>query len=179
MTRKEKNEIVETLARQLASTDYFYIIDAEGLNVEAINDFRRKCVQAGVVYQVVKNTLISKALEKLESGVAYSTFSDTVLKGVSGILFSKDIGSTPAKIIKDFRKQRRSEGPFLKGASIDEELFIGEEHLDALSQLKSKAQLLGELITLLNTPIASVIVLLQSGKHQLAGLMKALAARET
>ena len=109
MTRKEKNEIVETLARQLASTDYFYIIDAEGLNVEAINDFRRKCVQAGVVYQVVKNTLISKALEKLESGVAYSTFSDTVLKGVSGILFSKDIGSTPAKIIKEFRKQRKLE----------------------------------------------------------------------
>lgn len=178
MTRKEKNEIVETLAEQLASTDYFYIIDAEGLNIEEINDFRRKCFQAGIVYQVVKNTLISKALEKLESEVDYSTFSDTVLKGFSGILFAKDIGSTPAKIIKEFRKQRRLESPFLKGASIDKELFIGEEHLDPLSQLKSKVELLGELIALLNAPITNVMASLQSGKHQLAGLMRALAAKE-
>jgi large subunit ribosomal protein L10 len=178
MTRKEKNEIVETLASQLAATNYFYIIDAEGLNIEEVNDFRRKCFQEGVAYQVVKNTLISKALEKLESGVDYSSFSDAVLKGFSGILFAKDIGSTPAKIIKDFRKQRRLGSPLLKGASIDKDLFIGEEHLDALSQLKSKAELLGELIALLNSPITNVIASLQSGKHQLSGLMRALAAKE-
>jgi len=178
MTRKEKNEIVEALAEQLALTDYFYIIDAEGLNVEEVNDFRRRCFQAGVVYQVVKNTLIIKALERLESEVDYSTFSDTVLKGFSGILFTKDMGSTPAKIIKDFRKQRRLESPFLKGASIDKELFIGEEHLDALSQLKSKAELIGELIALLNSPITNVIASLQSGKHQLAAMMRALAVKE-
>jgi large subunit ribosomal protein L10 len=177
MTRKEKNEIVETLASQLASTDYFYVIDAGGLNVEEVNDFRRKCFQAGVVYRVVKNTLISKALEKLESGVDYSILSKVVLKGVSGILFAKDIGSIPAKIIKDFRKQRRLGSPLLKGASIDKDLFIGEEHLDALSQLKSRAELLGELIALLNSPIANVIASLQSGKHQLAGLMRTLAAK--
>lgn len=178
MTRKEKNEIVDTLALQLASTDYFYIIDAQGLNVEEVNDFRSKCFQAGVVYQVVKNTLISKALAKLESEVDYSTFRNTVLKGFSGILFANDIGSTPAKIIKDFRKKRRLASPFLKGASIDKELFIGEEHLDALSQLKSRVELLGELVSLLNSPITNVMASLQSGKHQIAGLMKTLSARE-
>jgi large subunit ribosomal protein L10 len=178
MTRREKHEIVEALRDQLASTDYFYIIDAEGLTIEEINDFRRKCFQAGVVYQVVKNTLIHKALEKLPSEVDYSAFSDTVLRGFSGILFTKELGSIPAKIIKDFRKQRRLGRPLLKGASIDKELFIGEAHLDALSKLKSKTELLGELIALLKSPITHVMASLQSGKHQLAGVLKALAEKE-
>ena len=178
MTRKEKNKIVDTLVEQLSATTYFYIIDAEGLNVEEINDFRRKCFQAGVAYQVVKNTLINKALEKLDGGVDYAAFSDTVLQGFSGILFAQDIGSIPAKIIKDFRKQRNLGKPFLKGASIDKELFIGEEHLDTLSQLKSKAELLGELAGLLQSPIMRLMASLQSGSHQLAGLLEALSKKK-
>jgi large subunit ribosomal protein L10 len=178
MTRKEKHEIVETLVERLASTDYFYVIDAEGLTIKEINDFRRKCFQAGVVYQVVKNTLIHKALEKLPSEVDYSVFSETVLRGFSGILFAQDTGSIPAKIIKDFRKQRRLKSPLLKGASIHKELFIGEKHLDALSQLKSKAELLGELIALLKSPITHVMASLHSGKHQLVGVLKALAEKK-
>ncbi len=178
MTRKEKNRVVEALVEQLVSTDYFYVIDAGGLSVEEISDFRRRCFQAGVAYQVVKNTLINKALDKLESEVDYSIFIDTVLKGFSGILFAKDVGSTPAKVIKEFRKQRKLENPLLKGASIDKELFIGEEHLDALSKLKSKTELLGELIGLLQSPIIRVMDSLQSGKHQLAGIVKALAEKK-
>jgi len=178
MTRKEKNRVVEALVKQLVSTDYFYVIDAEGLDVEAINDFRRRCFQAGVAYQVVKNTLINKALEKLASDVDYSIFSDTVLKGFSGILFAKDVGNAPAKVIKEFRKQRKLENPLLKGASIYKELFIGEEHLDALSKLKSKHELLGELIGLLQSPITRVMASLQSGKHQLAGIVRALSDKK-
>jgi large subunit ribosomal protein L10 len=178
MTRKEKNKLVESLVEQLVATDYFYVIDAEGLNVEEISHFRRRCFQADIVYQVVKNTLINKALEKLEGEVDYSVFSDTVLKGFSGILFAKDVGSTPAKVIKEFRKQRKLTSPVLKGASIDEALFIGEEHLDTLSNLKSKAELLGELIGLLQSPMTRVMASLQSGKHQLAGIVKALAEKK-
>ena len=178
MTRKEKTEIVAGLVEQLASTDYFYIVDAQGLNVEEINDFRRRCFQAGVEYQVVKNTLISKALEKLENEVDYTPFSGAVLKGFSGILFTKDTGNTPAKLIKDFRKQRDLANPLLKGAFIDKDFFVGDEHLDTLSKLKSKAELIGELLGLLKSPVKHVIGALQSGKHQLVGVMKTLATRE-
>src|SRR3569832_2497359 len=96
MTRKEKTEIVESLVERFALTDYFYIVDAEGLNIEEINDFRRKCFQAGIVYQVVKNTLIKKALEKLQGEVDYTSFNDTVLKGFSGILGAGGGGGAPA-----------------------------------------------------------------------------------
>mmetsp|Transcript_4364 Transcript_4364/g.9888 ORF Transcript_4364/g.9888 Transcript_4364/m.9888 type:complete len:182 (-) Transcript_4364:15853-16398(-) len=174
MTRKEKSEIVEGLVKQLASVDYFYIIDAEGLNVEEINDFRRKCFQTGVGYQVVKNTLIHKALESWDNETDYADFRNTVLQGFSGILFSKDIGSAPAKIIQEFRKQRNLKIPLLKGASIHKELFIGEEHLDTLSKLKSKVELLGELIGLLQTPVTRVITSLQSGRDRLASIIQAL-----
>jgi large subunit ribosomal protein L10 len=178
MTRKDKNKIVEALVKQLSTIDYFYVIDAEGLSAGEISDFRGKCFQAGVVYQVVKNTLINKALEKLESEVDYSAFSNTVLKGFSGILFAQDVGSTPAKIIKEFRKQRKLAKPFFKGACIDKELFVGEECLDVLSQLKSKTELLRELIALLQSPITRLMASLQSGKHQLVGVLRALAEKK-
>ena len=178
MTRKEKNKTVEALVERFSSTDYFYVVDAAGLSIEDINDFRRRCFQAGIVYQVVKNTLIRKALEKISDEVDYSIFSDAVLKGFSGILFAKDVGSTPAKVIKAFRQARQLENPLLKGASIDKELFIGEEHLDGLSKLKSKTELLGDLIGLLQAPTTRVMASLQSGKHQIAGIMRVLAKKK-
>lgn len=177
MTRKEKGRILEALVARLASTDYFYVVNAEGLNAEEIGDFRRKCFQAGVVYQVVKNTLISKAFEKLGSEVDYSAFRHSVLKGSSGILFAKDTGSIPAKIIKEFRSRRKLEVPLLKGAFIDKELFVGEAYLDDLSQLKSRTELLGELIGLLQSPITRVMASIHSSTHQLASLVQALAEK--
>ncbi|MCU0317861.1 MAG: 50S ribosomal protein L10 [Amoebophilaceae bacterium] len=177
MTRKEKSRILEALVARLSSTDYFYVVNTEGLNAEEVGDFRKECFQAGVVYQVVKNTLIGKALEKLGSGVDYSAFRQSVLQGFSGILFAKDTGSIPAKIIKDFRSRRKLEVPRLKGASIDKELFVGEQYLDDLSQLKSRTELLGELIGLLKSPVTRVMASIHSSTHQLAGLVQALAEK--
>lgn len=178
MTRQEKQEIVESLAEQFASTDHFYIINAQGLNLEEVNDFRRRCFKAGVVYQVVKNTLIQKALEKLESKVDYTPFNDTVLKGFSGILFPQEAANIPAKLIKDFRKEKNTQTPLFKGACIDKDFFIGEENLEALSNLKSKTELIGELVGLLKSPLVHVMSSLQSGKHQLSGIVQALAEKE-
>ena len=179
MTRSEKGETIEGLVEKLNAHDYFYIVDATGLSVEKINDFRRRCFKEGVIYQVVKNTLIAKAFEKIKNGVDYSSFSDTVLKGFSGILFVQEVGSTPAKIVKNFRKQKNLDRPILKGASIDGDLFIGEEHLEALSKLKSRIELIDEIITLLKSPITNVMSAMQGSKYKLAGVMKALAEWKT
>ena len=178
MTRAEKESIVEELYQKFSDTSHFYITDPQGLNVENINNFRRLCFNKGVEYKVYKNTLIKKALEKLDTD--YSSFDDTVLKGFSGILFSKESSNSPAKIIKEFRKSAKSEDllPLLKGASIDTDLFIGEENLDTLSKLKSKAELIGEVISLLQSPAKNVVSALQSGPSTLAGLVKTLSERE-
>ena len=179
MTRAEKETIVEELYQKLTETTNFYFTDPQGLNVESINNFRRLCFKKGVEYKVYKNTLIKKALEKMDTD--YSSFDDTVLKGFSGILFSKESSNSPAKIIKEFRKSAKSEEllPLLKGASIDTDLFIGEEHLDMLSELKSKAELIGEVISLLQSPAKNVVSALQGGQHTLAGLVKTLSERES
>lgn len=178
MTREEKKAIVEELHQKFSETTNFYITDPQGLNVEKVNNFRRLCFNGGVEYKVYKNTLIKKALEKLDTD--YSSFDGTVLKGFSGILFSKESSNGPAKIIKEFRKSAKSEEllPLLKGASIDSDLFIGEEYLDTLSKLKSKAELIGEVISLLQSPAKNVVSALQSSQHTLAGLVKTLAERE-
>ena len=179
MTRAEKASIVEELYQKFSETNNFYFTDPQGLNVESINNFRRLCFKQGVEYKVYKNTLIKKALEKLDTD--YSSFDDTVLKGFSGILFSKESSNVPAKIIKEFRKSAKSEEllPLLKGASIDTDLFIGEEHLDMLSKLKSKAELIGEVISLLQSPAKNVVSALQGGQHTLAGLVQTLSERES
>lgn len=178
MTRQEKKEVVAGLVKRLASTDYFYIIDAQGLNLEQVNDFRRKCFQDGVSYQVVKNTLIQKALEQLETNVDYTDFNDQVLKGFSGILFPLNAANTPAKLIKEFRKEQGASMPLLKGAFVDSDFFIGEEHLETLCNLKSKEELIGEVIGLLQSPAKKVVSALQSGKHQLSGVLQTLAEKK-
>lgn len=179
MTRREKSEIIEGLVEKFNAYDHFYIVDATSLSVEATNDFRRRCFKEGIIYQVAKNTLITKSLEKIKSEVNYSSFSETVLKGFSGILFAQEASSTPAKIVKKFRKQKNIDKPILKGASIDGDLFIGEEHLEALSKLKSRIELISEIITMLKSPITNVVAAVQDSKHKLAGIMKALAERKT
>lgn len=178
MTREEKGRIAESLAERLASVSAFYVVDAKGLNTGEVQAFRKRCVQAGVAYQVVKNTLIKKALEKLQGEVDYADFSDTVLREFSGILFTSDAGSTPAKVIKAFRKQENVTLPQLKGASVDQMLFIGEEHLDTLSKLKSKAELIGDMLALLQAPIIQLAASIQSSKQQLGGILKALMDRK-
>ena len=177
MTRQEKSEIINGLVEQFKAHRYFYVVDAIGLSVKEANDLRRQCSQAGVTYQVAKNTLIAKALEQLKDEVDYTPFTDKVLRGFSGLLFVQETASTPAKIVQDFRKQKKLDRPILKGASIERDLFIGEEHLETLSKLKSKAELIGEIIVLLQSPITKAITALHSSKDKLAGIIKALAAR--
>lgn len=174
MTREEKAQIIEELSQKFANHAHFYIADASGLTVEQVNAFRRLCFKSGVEYGVYKNTLIRKALEKRE-GVDYSSLFK-VLKGFSGVLFSKEIGNAPAKIIREYQKKLEGK-PALKAASIDSDLFIGAENLNMLSELKSKNELIGDVIMLLQSPAKNVIAALQSGKHKIAGLVKALEER--
>ncbi|MBV6646951.1 MAG: 50S ribosomal protein L10 [Cyclobacteriaceae bacterium] len=175
MTREEKAQVIAELTDKLKENNHFYITDTSGLSVAEINKFRGMCFKGGVEYKVIKNTLIKKALENLETD--YTSFGD-VLKGTSGIMFVSEDGKIPAKIIKDFKKEDPEQRPKFKAASIDSDLFIGEDQLNALAKLKSKQELIGEVITLLQSPAKNVVSALQSGEQTLAGLVKTLSERE-
>lgn len=174
MTREDKAQLIGDLTDKLKDTDHFYITDTSGLTVGEINKFREMCFTKGVEYKIVKNTLIKKALENVGD---YSDLDD-VLKGTSGLMFVNEIANAPAKIIKDFKKGDPHERPKFKAASIDSDLFIGEDQLNELVKLKSKQELIGEVITLLQSPAKNVLTLLQSGEHKLAGIVKTLSERE-
>lgn len=176
MTKQEKTQVISELAEKFKDNNNFYFADASGLTVAEINNFRRLCFERGVDYNVYKNTLIRKALETLSTD--YSSFDEGVLKGFTGIIFSKENSNLPAKIIKEFRKADGGDRPLFKGASIDTDLFIGEDQLDALSKLKSKFELIGDVIMLLQSPAKNVISSLKSSSDTLAGIIKTLADRE-
>ncbi len=176
MTREEKGIIIEELAEKFKTTPYFYITDAAGMSVAQTNDLRRRCFQAGVEYRVVKNTLIAKALEQLDTD--YSSFNEGVLKGFSGIMFHTESGKVPAKLIKDFIKESGKANKLkFKGASVDYSVFAGEDQLETLISLKSKQELVGEIIGLLQSPAKNVISGLQGGGNKLAGILKTLSER--
>ncbi|WP_347157148.1 50S ribosomal protein L10 [Pontibacter chitinilyticus] len=174
MTREEKEIIVRDLSEKLANTNYFYITDASTMSVAGINAFRRLAFERGIEYKVYKNSLIKKALDTLE---ADTTALDTVLKGASGILFSAESGNAPAKLIQDFRK-RGNALPLLKGAFIDAGIYTGDEQLDALTKVKSKAEVIGDVIALLQSPAKNVVSALQSSGGKLAGILKTLSEKE-
>lgn len=175
MTREEKAQVINELSDKLRQNTHFYITDTSGLSVAEINKFRGMCFKEGVEYKMYKNTLIRKALENLEGD--YSALYD-ILKGTSGIMFVEENGNVPAKIIKKYKKDDPQERPKFKAASIDSDLFIGEDQLTALSNLKSKNELIGEVITLLQSPAFNVISMLKSGEHKIAGIVKTLSERE-
>ncbi|MEX2336597.1 MAG: 50S ribosomal protein L10 [Fulvivirga sp.] len=175
MTRQEKANIIEALTEKFSNNPHFYITDASGLSVAQINAFRRVCFDRGVEYGVYKNTLIKKALGNVEGDFADL---DGSLKGFSGVLFSQEVANLPGKVLTEYRQKQGLKKPLLKAASIDRDFFIGEENLKTLSELKSKQELVGEVIALLQSPAKNVISALQSGKNTLGGLVKALAERE-
>ncbi|MEP0986712.1 50S ribosomal protein L10 [Ekhidna sp.] len=175
MTRQDKAQLISDLTEKFKETDHFYIADTSGLTVAEINKFREMCFNKGVEYKLVKNTLIKKALENVEGD--YSSL-DEVLKGTSGVMFVNEIANAPAKIIKEFKKADSNDRPKFKAASIDSDLFIGEDQLGALASLKSKQELIGDIVTLLQSPAKNVLTLLQSGEHKLAGIVKTLSERE-
>ena len=173
MTREEKGQIIDELAEKISQHPHFYITDASGFSVEQINAFRRICFNKGVEYRVYKNTLIRKALEKQEGN--FEPLFDS-LKGFSGLIFSKESGNAPAKAIKEYRKKNEGK-PAFKAASIQSDLFIGEENLNVLNDLKSKNELIGEIISSLQAPAKNVISALVSSKSTIAGLVKTLEER--
>lgn len=175
MTREEKAGKIEGLKEKFSENPFFYITDASGMTVAQINDFRRLCYQKGVEYVVIKNTLIKKALEEVEGD--YVPLNDTALKGFSGVLFSKDNSKAPAHLLQEFYKSGIKK-PVLKAASISADLYIGSDQLDALSKLRSKQDLIGEVISLLQSPAKTVIGALQNGGSTLAGILKTLSEKE-
>jgi large subunit ribosomal protein L10 len=174
MTREEKAQIIEELKEKFANNMHFYITDASGFTVAQVNNFRRLCFKSGIEYKVYKNTLIRKALEQ-QSGTDFSPLFKT-LHGFSGVIFSKEAGNVPARVIREYRAKVEGK-PVLKAASIDSDLYIGDENLNMLAELKSKNELIGDVIALLQSPAKNVISALQSGKNTVAGLVKALEER--
>lgn len=172
MTREEKQQTIEELKEEFVDANSFYLTDASTLTVEQINGFRRQCFEKGIRFRVAKNTLIRKALEEIDSE-RYADLYE-LLTGPTSIMIS-EVSNSPAKLLKDFRKNH--DRPLLKGAYIDTDVYKGDEQLDALSKLKSKEELIGEIITLLQSPAKNVVSALQSGGDTLSGLVKALADR--
>jgi large subunit ribosomal protein L10 len=171
MNREEKQAVVDTIGTKLGDHESFYMTDASHLSVAQINQLRRMCFDAGVELKVAKNTLIKRAMEAATTD--YSELYD-VLAGPTYLMFSSS-SSSPAKVIKEFRKG--AEMPVIKAAYIDSAVFVGDENLEMLSKLKSKEELIGDVILLLQSPIKNVIGALQSSGQTLSGLVKALADR--
>lgn len=174
MTRQEKDSLISDLADRLSNSDVVYLTDIASLNAEDSSKLRRLCFQRKVNLQVVKNTLLHQAMERVE-GRNYGELQ-SVLKGNTGIMIA-EVGSTPAKLIKEFRK--KSQKPLLKGAYIEEGVYIGDASLDMLEALKTKDELIGDIIMLLQSPAKNVISGLKSSGGKLAGIVKTLQERES
>lgn len=160
MTREEKSIAIEDLTAKLAETNIIYIADTSGLDAETTSNLRRACFKAGIKLEVVKNTLLEKAME-----ASTNDYGDlpSVLKGNSSV-FIADVANAPAKIIKDFRK--KSDKPVFKGAYINQEIYIGDNLLDSLASLKSKEEVIGEIIGLLQSPAKRILSALLNNADQ-------------
>ena len=171
MTREEKANVIKDLTTQLADSTTIYVADISGLDAGTTSDLRRACFKANIRLAVVKNTLLAKAMEASEK--EFGELPET-LKGNTSLMFS-DVANAPAKLIKNFRK--KSNKPLLKGAFVEEAIYIGDENLDALVSIKSKEEMIGEIIGLLQSPAKNVISGLKSGGGKLAGILKTLSER--
>lgn len=172
MRREEKNSIIDGLKEQINNASHFYLADISNLNAAETSNLRRKCFEKEVELVVVKNTLLKQALEKSEGN--FEELYDT-LKNSTSIMFC-ETGNIPAKLIKDFRKAH--ERPVLKAAFVEESIYLGDEQLDMLSSLKSKDELIGDVLALLQAPMSNLLSALQSGGDKMAGAIKALAEKE-
>ncbi|MSP84863.1 MAG: 50S ribosomal protein L10 [Flavobacteriaceae bacterium] len=151
MTREEKSIAIENLTAQLAGSNIVYLADISGLNADITSNLRRACFKAGIKLEVVKNSLLAKAMEASENN--YGELPETLTGNTS--IFLADVANAPAKIMKEFR--RKSDKPVLKGAYINSEIYIGDNLLDSLASLKSKEEVIGEIIGLLQSPAQRVI----------------------
>jgi len=172
MTREEKSQVIEDLTAELANNSNIYLTDISGLNAGVTSNLRRAAFKANVQMAVVKNTLLEKAMEA--SDKEFGELPST-LKGNTSVMYS-ETGNGPAKVIKAFRK--KSEKPLLKGAFIEEAIYLGDDQLDMLVNIKSREELIGDIIGLLQSPAKNVISALQSSGGKLSGILKTLSQKE-
>ena len=171
MTKEQKVQEIQDLTERLSSVKNLYLTDIAGLDAVQTTALRRACFNSNIKLSVVKNTLLAKAMEASDKD--FGNLKE-VLKGNTSLMFS-DVGNTPAKLIKNFRI--KSEKPLLKGAYIEEAIYIGDDQIDVLESIKSKEELIGEVITLLKSPAKNVISALQSGRSNISGILKTLSER--
>ncbi|MDP3399273.1 MAG: 50S ribosomal protein L10 [Bacteroidales bacterium] len=174
MKKDEKTQIIESLAAQLEKTPNFYIADISGLNAEKTAKLRRACFEKEIKLVVVKNTLLRKALEKKALTDSEALFP--ILEGPTAVMFT-EVVNIPAKLIKEFGKEHGK--PVLKGALVQECAYVGENQLEALISIKSRDELIGDIIGLLQSPAQNVIsALVSSGGGKIAGIVKTLSEKE-
>ena len=171
MTKEQKSEVIETLAKQIVEAKSLYLTDIASLDSKDTTALRRACFKAGIKLSVVKNTLLEKAMESSEKD--FGELKD-VLKGNTSLMIS-EVSNEPAKVIKNFRK--KYDKPILKGAYVEESVYIGDHQIDNLIAVKSKEEIIREIITLLQSPVKNVISALQSSGGKLSGILKTLSDR--
>jgi large subunit ribosomal protein L10 len=171
MRREEKNAIIDSLTTRLKEYSHFYLTDTAQLNAADTSDLRRKCFENDIKLVVVKNTLLKRALE--QSGMNLEELFP-VLKGTTSIMFTQSVNS-PAKLIRDFRKKH--DKPVLKGAYVQESIYLGDEMLETLVSIKTREELIGDIILLLQSPAKNVISALQSGGNKLHGVLETLSKK--
>jgi len=173
MTRDDKAVLIEDLKAKFENAQYFYVTDSSEMTVEKINKLRRMCFDKGIQIHVVKNTLAIKAMEAASPEKGYDKIYEA-LKGPSTLLFS-ETGNLPAKLLEEFRKSNPK--PILKAAYIDTDVFFGDDQLSILAKLKSREELIGDVIALLQSPAKNVVSGLKSAGGKLAGILKTLEER--
>ena len=169
MTREEKSKVIEKLTAELAENTNIYMTDVSGLNASETSKLRRACFKANIKLSVVKNTLLSKAMESSDKD--FGSLNE-VLVGNTALMYS-EVGNSPAKLIKQFRK--KSERPLLKGASIEDSVYVGDDQVEFLANIKSREELIGEVITILQSPAKNVMSALQSSGSTISGVLKTLS----
>ena len=172
MIKEDKDKIIKDLTGRLQNFSHFYLADISDLNASDTSNLRRKCFDKDIELVVVKNTLLRKAMESFEG--KYTELFD-VLQGGTSVMFTNS-ASAPAKLIKEFRKTNKK--PLLKGAFVEESVYIGDNQVDKLVAIKSKEQLIGDIIFMLQSPLNNVMSSLQSGKNILAGVVKTLSEKK-
>jgi large subunit ribosomal protein L10 len=175
MTKDQKSVVLEELKEKFGESPFFYLIDPTSMTAAETSKLRRKCFEEGIEMQVVKNKLVMKAMKEADASRNFEGLFDA-FHGATAILFSSN-QKAPAKLIEDYRKANSTDKPAFKGAYIDSSVFLGEDQLDVLKKLKSREELLGEVIGLLQSPAKNVISALKSGGNTIAGLVKTLQER--
>lgn len=173
MKKEDKALIIAQIAETLKEYSCFYLTETAGLDAEKTSQLRRECFKNDIKLMVVKNTLLRKALETLEGD--YSELYP-VMKESTSVMFS-NVGNAPAKLLKDFRKKEDTL-PRLKGAYVEETIYVGEDQLDALCSIKSKNELIADVVALLQSPAKNVVSALQSGATKIHGILETLSKKE-